>query len=435
MDIATRVYNHSFRLDPIVRSLLDNDFYKFLMLQLIWKKHRDVPVTFGLINRTTSVRIADEIDEGELRAQLDHARELKLTIRERTWLQGNLFFGIKQIFEPEFVEWFSDFKLPEFELHREDGQYRLTFAGPWSLTSMWEMPALSIINELRARTALRRMGRFELDILYARAKSKLWDKIERLKRLSAEGPLKVGDFGTRRRHGYLWQKWCCEALQSGLGSCFGGTSNVHIAMEIGAEAIGTNAHELPMVYAALAGTDAERLKASRYQILKDWQDVYSGNLLVLLPDTYGSTNFLKNAPDWTARWTGARPDSKDPIVGGDELIAWWRDRGQDPTEKLIVLSDGMDIDSIEASFRHFKGRVRLSYGWGTNLTNDFADCAPNGEAVLSSISLVCKVVEAAGRPAVKLSDNLFKASGPGDEIRRYLDVFGPDGMSTHATSV
>lgn len=434
-DIATRVYNHSFRLDPVVRTLLDTDFYKLLMLQLIWRRHRDTQVTFGLVNRTTSVRIAEEVPAHELREQLDHARTLRFTTRERIWLAGNTFYGVKQIFEPDFIEWLADFQLPDYELVARDGQYELTFHGPWTHTTMWEIPALAIVNELRARHALHAMGRFELDVLYARAKAKLWAKIERLRALQKEGTLKLGDFGTRRRHGYLWQRWCCEALQEGVPGSFVGTSNVHIAMEIGAEAIGTNAHELPMVYAALAGDDPKAVRASRYTVLDAWRETYSGNLLVFLPDAYGTTDFLRDAPDWVADWTGARPDSKPPIEAGEELIDWWRARGRNPREKLLVLSDAMDIDSIEETFRHFQGRVRISYGWGTNLTNDFAGCAPRGGEPLKAISLVCKVMGADGRPAVKLSDNPLKATGPAAEIERYRHIFSEEGMMAQAVLV
>ena len=136
---------------------------------------------------------------------------------ELIWLAGNSFYGTKQIFEPEFMEWLAGFRLPEYELTRRDGQYELRFEGSWAETTMWEIPALAIINELRARVAMRGMSRFDLDVLYARAKAKLWSKVERLRTLAAEGPLRVSDFGTRRRHGFLWQRWCVEALQEGLG--------------------------------------------------------------------------------------------------------------------------------------------------------------------------------------------------------------------------
>src|SRR6188768_1426461 len=157
-DIARRVYNHTWKLDPIVRSLLDTDFYKLLMLQMIWGMYPKVDATFSLINRTTSVRLADEIDEQELRDQLDHARTLRFTKKEMIWLAGNTFYGRKQIFDPDFLEWLKDFQLPEYELAVKDGQFELTFPGPWMHTSMWEIPALAIINELRSRAAMKSLG-------------------------------------------------------------------------------------------------------------------------------------------------------------------------------------------------------------------------------------------------------------------------------------
>jgi nicotinate phosphoribosyltransferase len=434
-DIAARVYNHTFRIDPIVRTLLDTDFYKLLMLQMIWKLHRERQVAFQLTNRASEVRLADIVDERELVDQLDHARTLRLAKNELIWLAGNTFYGTKQIFAPDFMEWLGGFRLPEYELTRRDGQYELRFAGRWADTTMWEIPALAIINELRARAAMRSMSRFDLDVLYARAKAKLWSKVERLRALAAEGPLKVSDFGTRRRHGFLWQRWCVEALQEGLGDNFIGTSNVKHAMDTGLEAIGTNAHELPMVYAALANDEAA-MRESPYDVLRDWARMYDGNLLVVLPDCFGTTSFLERAPDWVADWTGARPDSKEPIAGAEELIAWWRRRGREPREKLIVLSDAMDIDSIETSVRALRGRVNLSIGWGTNLTNDFKGCAPAGvDGELRAISIVCKVVEAEGRPAVKLSDNPNKELGPPDEIARYRRIFGVAGMTAQPVLV
>src|SRR5437763_15433035 len=248
IDIATRVYNHTWKLDPIVRSLLDTDFYKLLMLQMIRGLYPDVRATFSLLNRSKHVRIADELDEQELRAQLEHARTLRFTKKEMIWLAGNTFYGRKQIFSAEFLSWLERFRLSEYELRKVDGQYELHFHGPWTHTTMWEIPALAILNELRSRAAMKGQGRFALDVLYARAKAKLWAKVERLRKL--EG-LRLSDFGTRRRHGFLWQRWCVEAVKEGLGPSFIGTSNVLLAMDNDLEAIGTNAHELPMVAAAL----------------------------------------------------------------------------------------------------------------------------------------------------------------------------------------
>ena len=269
-DIATRTWDHGWRLDPIVRSLLDTDFYKLLMLQLIWRRHRTTRATFALINRTQAVRLAEVIDEAELRAQLDHARSLRFAKKELIWLAGNSFYGEARMFAPDFLAWLADFRLPEYELRTVDGQFELCFAGPWTHTTMWEIPALAIVNELRARAALRGKGRFTLDVLYARAKAKLWDKVERLRALP---DLALSDFGTRRRHGFLWQRWCVEALKEGLGARFIGTSNVLLAMDHDLEAIGTNAHELPMVAAALAADD-EALAQAPYRVLDEWLVVF-----------------------------------------------------------------------------------------------------------------------------------------------------------------
>ena len=423
-DLARRAYDHSFRIDPIVRSLLDTDFYKFLMLQMIWTLKRDTRVAFGLQNRTTRVRLAEVIDRGELVAQLDHARTLRFERNELIWLAGNAFYGKTRIFEPAFIDFLREFRLPPYELAERDGQFELRFDGPWTHTTMWEVPCLAIISELRARAAMRAMSRFEIDLMYARAKAKLWSKIERLRVLAAEGPLRLGDFGTRRRHSFLWQRWCVAALQEGLGANFTGTSNVKHALDLGCEAIGTNAHELPMVFAAEARSD-EELRAAPFAVLRAWSKLYAGNLLVLLPDTFGTTNFLAAAPDWVADWTGARPDSKPPIEAAEELIAWWRARGRDPREKLVILSDAMTIDSIETSVRALRNRVQVSIGWGTALTNDFVGCSPLAQAAdMTPVSLVCKVFEVAGRPAVKLSDNPAKFLGPDSEIARYTRVLG-----------
>ncbi|PZU21726.1 MAG: nicotinate phosphoribosyltransferase [Shinella sp.] len=421
-DIAARVFNHTFKLDPIIRSLIDTDFYKLLMLQMIWKLHPDVDVTFSVINRTKTVRLADEIDEGELRAQLDFARTLRLTKKEMIWLAGNTFYGRAQIFEPEFLAWLSTYQLPEYELVKRDGQYELTFHGRWKDTTMWEIPALAIINELRSRAAMRSLGFFTLDVLYARAKAKMWEKVERLRELPR---LKISDFGTRRRHSFLWQRWCVEALKEGIGPAFTGTSNVLLAMDSDLEAVGTNAHELPMVAAALANNDDE-LRAAPYKILRDWNKLYGGNLLIVLPDAFGTAAFLRGAPDWVADWTGFRPDSAPPIEGGEKIVRWWHEKGRDPRKKLLIFSDGLDVDAIVDTYRHFDGRVRMSFGWGTNLTNDFAGCAPSEIAGLKPISIVCKVTEANGRPAVKLSDNPEKATGDPAEVERYLKFFGQE---------
>ena len=418
VDIATRVWNHKWKIDPIVRSLIDTDFYKLLMCQSIFRNKPDTNVTFSLINRSHSIRLADLIDEGELREQLDHVRSLSLTRGESTWLRGNTFYGKRQMFRSDFMEWFEKLRLPPYHLAKKDGQFELTFEGKWPEVMLWEIPALSVLMELRSRRVLERLGRFEIEVLYARAMTKLWEKITRLRAIDG---LKLADFGTRRRHSFLWQDWAVQALSEGLEGKFTGTSNCLIAMRREVEAIGTNAHELPMVYAALARNDAE-LARTPYQVLADWQEEHDGNLRIMLPDTYGTEGFLKNAPHWLASWTGIRIDSGDPVAGAEIAIRWWKERGEDPRQKLVIFSDGLDVDKIEELHRKFAGRVKVSFGWGTMLTNDFRGLVP-GDG-LAPFSLVCKAVAANGLPTVKLSDNPNKALGPQAEIDRYKRIFG-----------
>jgi len=417
-DIATRVYNQKWKIDPIVRSLIDTDFYKLLMCQSVFRNKPDTDVTFSLINRTKSIRLADLIDEGELREQLDHIRSLSLSRGESTWLRGNTFYGKRAMFSPEFMEWFEDLRLPPYHLEKRDGQYELTFEGKWHEVMLWEIPALAVLMELRSRTVLQEMDKFELQVLYARGMTKLWEKVEKLRDLDG---LRLADFGTRRRHSFLWQDWCVQAMNEGLGNKFVGTSNCLIAMNREVEAIGTNAHELPMVYAALAKSD-EELRRAPYDVLADWHEEHDGNLRIILPDTYGTKGFLDNAPDWLAGWTGIRVDSGDPATAAEIAIDWWKARGEDPTKKMVIFSDGLDVEKIIELQNQFRGRVIPSFGWGTLMTNDFRGLTPNDG--LAPFSVVCKAISANGHPTVKLSDNPNKAMGPADEITRYKRVFG-----------
>ncbi len=452
INFARRADDHNWNLDPITRSLLDTDFYKLLMLQLIWQRFPKTHASFSLLNRTRSVRLGEIVDVELLREQLDATKKLRFRKSELIWLAGNTFYGRKDIFDPAFLEWLENgFRLSEYELAVKDGQLELRFDGLWTETTLWEIYALAAIDELRTRACLKRLSEFELDILYARAKTKLWEKMARLRGVPG---LKVSDFGTRRRHSFLWHEYVVKAMSDVLGPSFSGSSNTYLAYKHDLEAIGTNAHELPMALAALATSD-EELKAAQYRLLELWQQTYQGELLILLPDTFGTTQFLQNAPDWVANWTGQRVDSKDPYVAGDEYIAWLQRRGCDPRQKLLIASDALDVDQILGLHAYFGGtlrpgvapgdfhraqdflderkwipgrRIRFSAGWGTFLTNDFRGCNPQGDDDFSPVSLVCKLHDVEGRPAVKLSDNYAKALGEADEVERYRRVFGTAGV-------
>jgi nicotinate phosphoribosyltransferase len=276
-----------------------------------------------------------------------------------------------------------------------------------------------------------------------------------MERLRGVPRLNVSDFGTRRRHSFLWHEYVVKAMSDVLGASFTGSSNTYLAYKHDLEAIGTNAHELPMALAAMANTE-EELKTAQYRLLELWQQTYQGELLILLPDTFGTTQFLRNAPDWVADWTGQRIDSKDPYLAGDEYIAWLERRGRDPRQKRLIASDALDVDQILGLHAYFGGRllngakpqdfhragdfkdeskwepnrrIRFSAGWGTFLTNDFRNCNPRGDESFNPVSLVCKLNDVEGRPAVKLSDNVEKVLGPAKEVERYRRIFGVEGVA------
>jgi nicotinate phosphoribosyltransferase len=421
VNFAERAHNHNWKLDPIVRSLLDTDFYKLLMLQFIWKNFPAVNVTSEVTNRTVSVRLAEQIPMAMLAEQMEHVRGLKFRRSEIIWLAGNTFYGTRSIFEPAFLEWLErDFQLSDYTITEKDGQLVVRFDGLWTEVTMWEVYGLALVSELKTRAALNELNELELDVLYARAKTKLWEKIELLR---AVPEVRISEFGTRRRHSFLWQEYVVQVMRVALGASLSGTSNTSLAYKHDLEAMGTNAHELPMAMAALADGDGA-LHESQYRVLELWQKSYGGELLIMLPDTFGTTQFLEGAPDWVADWTGQRCDSKDPFVAGDEYIAWLLRRGRDARRKRLIASDGLDVDEILRLHAYFHGRIRFSAGWGTLLTNDFRGCHPRGETTLDPISLVCKLMKVNGRPAVKLSDNARKATGPENEIARYRSVFG-----------
>ena len=228
VNLARRAHDHNWELDPITRSLLDTDFYKLLMLQFIWKNFPKLHVAFTLLNRTPSARLGEIVGIHRLREQLEETRNLRFHKSELIWLAGNTFYGRRGIFEPAFLEWLErDFRLSDFDLSVENGQLALRFHGLWTETTLWEIYALAAISELKTRASLKVLTEFDLDILYARAKTRLWEK---MKRLRGVPELSISDFGTRRRHSFLWQEYVVVAMRDTLGPAFTGTSNAYLAL-------------------------------------------------------------------------------------------------------------------------------------------------------------------------------------------------------------
>ena len=367
------------------------------------------------------MRLGELISAGMLREQMEHVRGLRFRRSELVWLAGNTFYGTRSIFEPAFLEWLeNDFRLSDYEISEDDGQLMLRFSGLWTEVTMWEVYGLALVSEMKTRAALSTLNELELDVLYARAKTKLWEKVERLR---AVPEVRISEFGTRRRHSFLWQEYVVQVMRVALGASLSGTSNTFLAYKHDLEAMGTNAHELPMAMAALADDDEElhRVAVSRAGALAEelWRRAFDHAAGYVWDDAvFGGCAGLGGGLD------GAAVRQQGSVCRGDEYIAWLKGRGRDAKKKRLIASDGLDAEDILRLYEYFHGRIRFSAGWGTLLTNDFRGCHPRGEMGLEPISLVCKLMTVEGRPAVKLSDNARKATGPQEEIERYRRVFG-----------
>lgn len=398
---------------PIITSLADIDFYKFTMGQLVFHRYPEVNVGYGLINRTVSVPLAEFIDPVQLKAELDHARTLNFTNTELHYLRGTNEYG-ERMFKEDYLQFLQGLKLPDYQLDFNGGRIDLQFFGPWSISIYWETIALAIVNELYYRRLTKDLSNFSKDAMYAQAQVKLQEKIKILKQHPG---ITFCDFGTRRRFSQSWQLYVDQTLAEELPKTqFLGTSNTLIAMLLGLLPMGTAAHELFMVLAALSSSTDEGIRSASNRVLRDWWDEYGLGLAVALPDTFGSDFFFKDfSKEQANNWKGLRQDSGDPFVFGDKAIAFYKNFGIDPREKLTVFSDGLEITTILSLYQKFSERTKVTFGWGTNLTNDLG--WPN-------LSLVVKAMSANGLPTVKLSDNLKKALGPISEVERYKRIFG-----------
>ncbi|HBM45968.1 MAG: Nicotinate phosphoribosyltransferase [Parcubacteria group bacterium GW2011_GWF2_38_76] len=402
-------------MEPIIKSLLDVDFYKFTMGQLVFNKYPDTVITYAFKNRTKGIRLADHVNMNELRRELDHVKTLHFNKTEIHYLRGTNEYQ-DRMFSESYLSFLSNLKLPDYKLEILDGDIGLKFSGKWVEVIYWETLALSIVNELYYRSLLRKMSKFERECVYAVMRLKLAEKIKKLK---SKPDITFTDFGTRRRFNKSVQDYVVETLIDELpASQFLGTSNTFLAMKHGILPMGTNAHEIFMIVAGLMGQKKsdEGILNSVDIVLNDWWNQYGWGLSIALPDTFGSDFFLKQMTVEQARnWKGFRHDSGDPIEFGEKIIKFYQYHGIDPTSKLIVFSDGLDIDLIIKIADHFKGRIKYTFGWGTNLTNDLGFLA---------LSLVIKAILANGEPLVKLSDNLAKAIGEKLEVSRYKRVCG-----------
>ncbi|HTE57763.1 MAG TPA: nicotinate phosphoribosyltransferase [Verrucomicrobiae bacterium] len=386
------------------------DYYKPTMSQLAHEIEPDAEVTFTLKNRGEQ-RLVEYIEPEQLQARLD-------TIQGRGFNQTELDYmaslhdsqGVR-VFADSFLQHIADTPLPEATVTIEDNDIAVHTTGEWSMATYWETVVMSEVNELYFESYVTKNG---LDIfeVYDEGDRRLSEKIEILQQ---NPDIKIVDFGTRRHFSHRWQRHVTERLVNEYPDNMVGTSNVALANALDIKPIGTFAHEMPMVYAGLADSRGQDIRASHHQFLEDWHDRYGEDLSTVLTDTFTTNFFFSDfTSEQAAEWRALRHDSGDPIEFGERALAFYEQHGIDPTTKTIVFSDGLNIEEIVKLHNHFKDRVGVIFGWGTTLTNDLG---------IPPLNIVMKATEVDGTPTVKLSDNPGKHTGPAGKIALYQHIF------------
>lgn len=397
---------------PVINSLLDADFYKFTMGKFVWRRYPDVPVKYQLTNRTKNIKLADCVKSEDLRVELERARTLRFSKTEIHYLRGTNEYGERMFCEP-YLQFLEGLQLPPFRLGVVDGDFEMEFAGKWAEAIYWETLALSILNELYFRTLLQRLSAFEQDAVRAEGIMRLKRKIDLLR---SRPDIIFCDFGTRRRFSFDWQDYVVGVMAQELPKQFLGTSNTLLAMRHGLLPMGTNAHELGMAISGIMHGSDEEINNSHKKVLEGWWDEYGYGLSIALTDTYGTDAFFRDfSPEQAKSWKGLRQDSGDPFRFVDKTLAFYARCGVDAKEKMIVFSDGLDLGTIIKLADYCAGKIKCTFGWGTNLANDLG---------FKAISIVVKLVESCGFGTVKLSDNLAKAIGRPEDVERFKRIFG-----------
>lgn len=393
------------------------DFYKFTMGQFVFRRHPATRVRYRLICRDREANLAALLPVEEFRDALEGARSLSFRPEELDYLRS---LGGGALFGGDFLSFLSRLRLPPFELTVEGGGFRLEVEAGWAEGILWETLLLSTLSELLVRAALAAGGAGAEREALAAGRENLARKVEVLR---GEPGIRFASFGTRRRFSRAWQWELEERLAEALPEQFVGTSAVASAFRHGLAPVGTVAHEVFMVGAALGADSDAGLRASFLQMADAWWDDYGEPYSVFLTDTWGSESYFREVDAARAgKFRGVRHDSGDPAAFGERVLRWYRDRGVDAAGRTLVFSDGLRVEDLLALHRKFHRRIGVSFGWGTNLTHD---CG------LPTYSLVVKPVGADGKSLVKLSDDAHKTVGDPAEVarcRRIFDcpeVFGP----------
>ncbi|MDB5841333.1 MAG: pncB [Herminiimonas sp.] len=387
-------------MQPIVRSLLENDLYKFTMWQALLHRHPGAHAEYAFVCRNTPAYPLAEL-KADVERELDHLCSLFFAEDELDYLRSLRFI------KSDFVDFLTVFRFQrKFITVQTDGPHlRIRATGPQVHVMGFEIFVLYIVNELYFR-------RFDQQDCLAEARVRLAAKIGMLRAFAAEPPRKnpftFFDFGTRRRFSAAWQEEAVATLARETADWFKGTSNAYLAMKYGVVPIGTMAHEYLQSFQAFG----VRLRDFQKAALEDWVQEYRGDLGTALTDVVGMDAFLADFDLYFAKlFDGLRHDSGDPVVWGEKALAHYAGLRIDPNTKRLVFSDSLDLNKAFSLYRHFADRTITGFGIGTNLTNDTG---------VQPLNIVMKLVACNGQPVAKLSDASGKTMATDETFLAYL---------------
>lgn len=365
----------------IITSLLDTDLYKFTMMQVVLHHFPAAQVEYRYKCRTPEVNLRPYLDE--IRDEISHLCQLRFTEEELAYLRGLRFM------KSDFIDFLELFHLPErcitVSEGEKDGEIAISVKGPWLHTILFEIPVLAIVNEVYFRNECRSAN-------WDEGRRRLQEKMSLVTADPSLADFRVAEYGTRRRFSLRWHDEVVRTMKAQMGEHFAGTSNVWMAMRHGVTPLGTMAHEYLQACQALG----PRLRDSQVYGLEVWAREYRGDLGIALSDTYGLNAFLRDFDMYFCKlFDGARHDSGDPFVWGERVLAHFAANRTDPRSKTLVFSDALTMPRAIALARHFAGRCRISFGIGTNLTNDLGH---------EPLQIVMKMIRCNGQPVAKVSD-------------------------------
>jgi nicotinate phosphoribosyltransferase len=344
------------------------------------------------------VDILDDLNE-----QLDHLCNLKYKEDELQYLRKLRFI------KSDFVDYLELFQLKRRFIQASidaEGRLDIHIEGPMVQAMMFEIFVLAIVNELY-------FSRIKTDQVWAEGERRLQAKLDLIQQYEKsqkpnDPPFLVSDFGTRRRYSFAWQKHVVAAFHKTVPNVFRGTSNVLLAKELNITPIGTMAHEFLQAFQALD----VRLRDFQKAALETWVQEYRGDLGIALTDVVGMDAFLRDFDLYFAKlFDGLRHDSGDPYEWGDKAYAHYRKLKIDTKTKMLTFSDGLNLPKAWELHQYFKDRFQVSFGIGTNLTNDMGQ---------KPLNIVLKLVECNGQSVAKISDSPGKTMTDNDTFLAYL---------------